>query len=109
LEEAEDDLLAGDGGISGHPQIVPGADFGAINPAILREGFLVGFEAGEIFDAAKDTLGQVGRQVLDRHEHTIEAEGDGGAVAKGVQVDVAGSGGFGTLDEGFEDSGGGRG
>ena len=43
VEKAQDNLLAGDGGISGDPDVAAGIEFGFVNAAILRKGLLICF------------------------------------------------------------------
>ena len=84
-----------------------GVEVGFVNAAVLREGFLVGLEAGEELDATEDAFGEGGGQPGGRGHDAVEAEGDRGFAGLHLEVDVAGAGALGLGDEAFENLGGG--
>lgn len=108
VEQTQDDFLAGDGWVSGDPDVAAGIEGRLVDAPILREGLLVGLEPGEELDSAKDAFSDLGRPGGGGGQHAIEAEGDGGAGAMAVQMDVAGVGALRLLDEPFEELGRGK-
>ena len=74
---------------------------------IDRHGFLgarllVGLEPGEVLDAPEDAAGDGVGELADGAEDAVEAEGDPCLAAVHLEMDVAGAGGLGLADEGFE-------
>ena len=60
IEEAEDDLLAGHGGVGCYADVGSRIEARLVDAPILGQRLLVGLEPGEELDAAKDALGDRG-------------------------------------------------
>src|SRR6266404_6532069 len=74
LKETENDLFAGHRWIGGDPYFAAGAHRRFVNPAILRQRFLVRLEARQKLNTAKDTFGEFPGELGCRRHHPIEPE-----------------------------------
>ena len=99
-KETQHDLFAGDRRVSRDADVIAGADFAAVNPAILRQRFLIGLQTGKIFDAPENAFGHVFGKFADAEKSRHRG---GSAIsarcAAHLQMNVAGSGAFGALVE----------
>jgi hypothetical protein len=67
--------------------------------AVLRQRFLVGFQAREKFDAPKNALGNFRGQFANRGDDAIETETNLRQSAAHLEVYVAGARAFGQSDQ----------
>ena len=80
IKKAEDDFFSRDRRIGRHADVALPMDVAFVNTTVLRHGLLIGFQAREEFDAAKDALGDVGGKLRRRSHQAVEAEGNRRAV-----------------------------
>ena len=106
VEQPQHDFFPAHRGIGRNADVVPTAEFRAINPAVLRHGFLVSLELGEKFDPAEDAVGDVGGEFFHGSDHAIQTKSDFRRVPAHLEMHVAGSGAFGLLDELLQNLGG---
>ena len=57
--QAKNNFLAGHGGIRCDPNIFARTNLALLDSPVLRQRFLVGLHAGEIFDPSKDAIGNI--------------------------------------------------
>ena len=75
------------------------AGLGLVDPAVLRKRILIRLQAREEFDAAKNAVSHFLRQVRDRGDDAIESKGYLGGFAAHLQMDVAGAGFLGLVNQ----------
>ena len=98
-QEAEHQLLAGDGGDDGGADVEDAAAQAGVEAAVLRQAAFPDVHAGHDLDAGGDGQMQVHRIGLLIEEHAVHAEPHLQPVDAGLDVDVAGAGHDRGLDQ----------
>ena len=83
-------FFARNGGVGRHGRMSLRSQGRLFNPPILRQTILIGFKAGEEFDAAKDPFGNIRGQLAHFCHHAVEPESDSRGGPIHLQMDVAG-------------------
>lgn len=78
------------------------ADVGFIDTPVLRQRILIGFQAREKLDAAKDVVGEFGGHLGNGRDDAVEAKGNLGRISAFLQVDVARIRALGLLNKVFQ-------
>lgn len=103
IKKAQDDFFSRHRRIGRHADVALPIEVVFVNTTILGHGFLIGFQAGEKFDAPEDPLGEVGGKLGRRSHQAVQAEGNRRAALVHLQMNVAGGSALGLVDQLLDD------